>query len=319
MALPIMLFTMGLMLIIGTAGAWKVRTLTNSRQAAWRAFAHRTGNNDDNPPGWPTSAEMNASSAQPEVISSDPFAGHVVVRGPVVSGTGTGVAIPVDQQLLEMTDGTISGHARIERDYVVLAKMKPGRFDFPRDTHVFDGTRWQIASMGISNLSRRILSFYDFDLAMLAPDATQRFLDAALAIYLSPNRTTSLTPLEGGDPEVYELLGQRSPDFQPQIQIGSERSTIDALGGRTLLPTYCEDEPETVRREKINDDGNPPNANLLIPRIRRVPQQMKSYYLSVYNRVKSQLEAMEEPRPAGVEQMISELEQKIEELNQFQP
>lgn len=320
--LPIMLFVMGLMMIFGASGGWKVRTMANSRQAAWRAFEHRTGNEDAHPEGWPASAIIERRDASPPVVEDDPFADHQVVRGPTLSAGGA--SLPVKEDTLEMRDGLMAGFAEIERPWPLLKKMKPGKINFPRELQVLDGSRWQYTSMGMGwNLARRVLFTYEFDVTA-APggqQALQRYVDAALAIIQNPNRD-KLIPLEGNDPEPLQCDGTRSPDFQPKIRIGSEPATIVALldqGQRTLLPTYCQFDPDRIRRDKIFDESRPNRPDRLIPQIRRVPASMKSWYLNYYKGVKSNLEAIPPPRPPGVQQKIADLERKISQLETFQP
>ena len=58
LSLPIMLFVMGLMIIVGTTASWKIRTVTNSRQAVWRTIDPRDGEEDPHSRGWPSAARM---------------------------------------------------------------------------------------------------------------------------------------------------------------------------------------------------------------------------------------------------------------------
>ena len=309
--LPIMLFVMGLIVVFGTAGSWKIRTLANSRQAAWREFWPRTGNTDARPDGWPAGAEMRSTAGSPAVMPDDPWAGFPVVRGPMLVDDGTGLALPVKDQTLDMTEGLRHGFAHIRRPFPLLSKMPPHEIDFTRETAVLDGSRWQFHTMGIaSNLTRRILFLYPLDLQGRVDHLIQAFFEAALAILQNPNRP-ELVPLEGGDPEIRQLLGIETPDFQPAIPLGFERSTIDALEGRILRPTVCESDAALVRQRYLDDRGR------LKDQIRRVPRTMAQRYIDWYQQKIRQLEA-QMPQPPGAQALIQELQQKIDQLREFQ-
>ena len=309
--LPIMLFVMALIIIFGTAGAWKIRTLTNARQAAWRDFWPRSGANDPHPRGWPASATMQATDGSPAVMPDDPFADFPVVRGPMLVDPGSGLSLPVKEQTLDMTEGLRHGEAHIRRPFPLLAKMPPREINFTHEHVVLDGSRWQFHRMGIaSNLRRRILFLYPLDLQGQIPGLVMRFAQAALGIVQNP-RKADLTPLEGGDPEIYQLLGRRSPDFQPAIGVGSEPATIDALLGRALRPTYCEANPVVVRQNQIDGPGR------LKDDIEHVPHRMTGYYIGVYQSVINRLQRMNPP-PPGAQSQIQALQQKINQLRRFQ-
>ncbi len=307
LSLPILLFVMGLMIVFGTAGAWKVRTLAASREAAWRTFWPRTGNDDPHPRGWPRSAELRAGPTDPSLFPADPFAGFDVVRGPAVVDQDSGASLPVRTETLDMTEGLQDGFARIERDFPLMQKMPPHQSTFSRSHNVLDGTRWQYRTMHIpSNITRRILFMYPMRLDVIVPELAEQFTTRALSVFLNP-RKPDLAPLEGGDPEVLTLTGKRSPDFQPKIPLGNEDSTIPALLARKLLPRICEANPQVVYNGRVMP---------LIRRIRRVPVEMADYYIGVYRSVIQRLQQTSPP-PAGATQLIQELQQKINQLNQF--
>lgn len=302
-----MLFVMALMIIFGTAGAWKIRTLCNSRQAVWRSFWPRTGQGDPRPRGWPQSAELRAGNFSPGLFPNDPYDGFEVVRGPVIVEPNSGASLPVRTERLDMTTGLIDGFARIKREFPIFSKLPPHEFNFPRHHNVLDGTRWQFRTMQIwSNIARRIPSLYTFQLQALVPDLGEAFTNFALRILTNPNKA-ELLPLEGGDPEVQSLIGRRSPDFQPKIRFGQDKkATIPALYRRRLRPTDCRTDSETINgkvRRQIRD-------------VRQVPRRMSDYYIRVYQSVIARLENSDPP-PPGAAGLIGDLQQKVNQLQQF--
>lgn len=305
--LPLLLFVMALMIIFGTAGAWKIRTLATSRQVVWRTFWPRTGANDPRPRGWPRTATLRVQDASPAVFPTDPYAGFEVVRGPVIANQQTGITMPVNTDRLDFADGLRDGFARIQRDYPLLSKMPPHRIDFPRNHHVLAATRWQYGNMGIpSNLTRRIPYLYELQLEAQVPELTQQFTTDAISVFMNP-RKPDLSPLEGGDPEVYSLIGRRSPNFQPALNLGNTVATIDALRGRRLVPTTCESDPALVQSQHVTR---------LVQSVRNVPRRMANYYIQLYTSIIQQLEEAEPP-PPGAAAQIAALQSKIEQLQQF--
>ncbi|MEO2034154.1 MAG: hypothetical protein ABGZ35_18930, partial [Planctomycetaceae bacterium] len=249
--LPIMLFVMALMMLIGTAGAWKVRTHVNARQAVWRSLELRTGQDDPHPGNWPTSATMLTEDGRPPLFDQDPFIQHPVVRGPLLVDQTTGNFLPIRDSTLDMTEGLLSGRARSRRVFPILQPLPPHEFDFSRSHAVFDGSRWQFFTMGMgSNLTRRVLFAYSVDWQARIGQPAANYITAALNMINSPQRD-NLPPLTGGDPEVMDLVGRRSPDFRPGIRLDTERGTISALWGQRLRPQICEGDPQRIRDDQV--------------------------------------------------------------------
>jgi hypothetical protein len=306
LVLPVLLFVMALMINLGTGGAWKLRTQINSRQAAWRALEHRSGQNDPHPGNWPADAVLDNSPASPSPVPFDPFAGHDVVRGPVLADPVTGEFLPVRQGYLDMIPGLLQGTAEITRPYPLLRRL-PGTLAFARDHVVFDGTRFQFRSMNLaSNTVRRALDLYPLLLELHAPDEVQSYLNAALAVYFDPNET-ALVPLTGGDPEVFQLVGRRSPNFQPALLTANDWRMTRIPQVRTRVPDYCEADPATVRIERVEPFRR---------RIHNVPHDLSDYYLGVYQQAIQQLEAIDSQTPA-VQMLIAELTVKRDQVRAF--
>lgn len=306
LVLPILLFVMALMINLGTGGAWKIRTQINARHAAWKALEQRSGQGDPHPGNWPGDATLRSSTANSSPVPFDPFAGQVVARGPVVVDPVTGEFLPVQAGYLDMRQHLVEGEAAISRPYPLLQSL-PGDLAFRRDHVVFDGTRFQFPSMNLgSNTTRRVPGLYPMFLESRAPDEAQEYLDAAFAVYTDPNED-ALRPLTGGDPEVQDLLGQRSPNFQPTILRGSDWRMTQIPQVRTRVPDYCEANPGTVRSERVEP---------FIRAIRNVPHSVADYYLGVYQRAINQLQNLD-PQPDGVEQLLEELRAKRDQVRRF--
>lgn len=305
--LPILLFVMALMIILGTAGGWKARTQMISRHAAWRSSWPRTGDNDAAPPNWPRSASMGFGNHNPNVFQSDPWADHPVVRGPVIAAPSTGDALPVNADLLEMPEGMQEGRAHIRRDFPIFKRLPPHEYEYSRDNVLLSGTLWQFRGQGIgSNISRRIPHIYQVDLqAMIAAEA-ERYFTVALEM-LENYRREEMRTLTGGDLEIRQLLGESSPDFRPRLSIGTERGTIPALQGRTLRPRYCSDDLEQIQTDQVDR---------LVNRVGNVPRSMSDYYIGAYRRKIQELED-QDPIPPQDQALIDELEGKVRQLERF--
>lgn len=303
-ALPLMLFVMALMIVFGTAAAWKVRAHAVARQAQWRALAGRSGANDPKPYGWPPSATMLSQPSSPAVLAGDPFAQFAVVRGPMLADPQTGRTLGVNTRRLDMRGGLTEGVARLVRAWPLFGSLPPGRFTYVVRHVLLDGTRWQYWMTGVSgNLGRRSPTLYQLNLAALAPDETQRYARAAAAILTNPH-VADLKPIDGGDPDIRQLLGITTPDEHPRIGVGSEPSTIAALGGSRLVPNYCPSDPLVVLRDKVLP---------LIRQIDRLPRTLSQHYIGYYQQKINQLK--KQMPPPAVE--IADLQAKIDELKQF--
>lgn len=184
LSLPIMLFVMGLMIIVGTTASWKVRTVANSRQAVWRTIAPRDGGNDPHSRGWPASARMEIESGSTP-IEFDPYDEHEVVRGqPLMAPSGE--QLEVRESLFDMQAGLTLGVTELERPFPVMGNMPPRQIHLLRE-HPLLSDRWQFREMGlISNGQRRILFLYPADYERALTSEIQRYHAAAVAIIQNP-------------------------------------------------------------------------------------------------------------------------------------
>ena len=306
LVLPILLFVMALMVNMGTAGAWKLRTQINSRQAVWRALEQRTGSKDPHPPNWPADAALQVSQAASSPVSFDPYAAYPVVRGPVLADPLSGEFLPVIPKNLNMRPSLLDGFASINRPYPLLRSL-PGSLAFRRDHVIFDGTRFQYPSMNLaSNTSPRVPRLYPLLLQMRSPDEVEAYREAALAVAFDPNES-ALQPLTGGDPEIRDLTGKQSPNFQPALLSKNDWRMTKIPHVSTRVPNYCEADPAIVRKQKVNR---------LLRAIRKVPHNVSDYYIGQYNSVISRLKNLD-PQPPGTQMLIDQLTAKRDQVQKF--
>lgn len=169
LSLPILLFVMGLMILIGWAATFKVRTQIHSREAAWRSIWRANPRSDAqamrNPPGFPPPAEMSVDRSyvpciRMPTIELAQYDSHQVARGPMLIDPRSGTALRVDRDLLDVRRGMITGRAVVDRGFPVLGQMPPRGYRHEVDFPVLDN-RWQFWQKGLgSNSSRRSLKLY---------------------------------------------------------------------------------------------------------------------------------------------------------------
>lgn len=282
-----LMMILSMMIIVGTAGAWKVRTLSNSRQAAARSIWPRDGDNDPKPDSWwPASASMNFHSASPSPVEFDPFSEHYVVRGPVVPSPAGGQPLRVIDDTLDMTLGLEAGFAEIDRD-LPLWKQLPHRNHYSRDTLFFTGEQWQHGTMGISNNTRRILVTYEYDLARYDPAATSQMMSAANALMSNPAR-----PVMGILDREAELRGWYGDPYTPYSQ-----DRYDQLSFYPPVSVGC-------------DFDLRPRVDSLLAAIEDVPCRMARKYCEMYR-----LRLIANPNDAQASQHIAELDAFMSSLN----
>lgn len=272
LSLPIMLFVMGLMIIVGTTASWKVRTVTNSRQAVWRTIDPRDGEDDPHSRGWPASARMEIESGSTP-IDFDPYDVHDVVRGQPLSAP-TGEEIPVRESLFDMQAGLTLGVTEIERPFPVMGNMPPRQIHLLRE-HPLLADRWQFREMGLrSNGQRRILFLYPADYGRSLNSEIQRFQEAALAIVQNP--LNPILEMLDNDDELQNPVPSglnysppygigRAPDYH--IPEGSVRRLL-------LRPdNVCSTDRSEVQITLINP---------LVAATRRVPDRLTRDFLRMY-------------------------------------
>jgi len=170
LSLPILLMMMGLMILIGWAAAFKVRSQVHAREAVWRSIHRATvpgvGQVLPNRPGDvpPVLLSVDRSPGQPYIQPPTAelalFDSHQVVRGPVLIDPQSGRGIQVNRDLLDANLGLITGRALLERDFPLMANLPPHGYQYNTEFSILDN-HWQFWQMGLaSNRSRRTLGLY---------------------------------------------------------------------------------------------------------------------------------------------------------------
>jgi hypothetical protein len=324
LSLPIMLFVMGLMIIIGTTASWKVRTVTNARQAVWRTIDPRDGEDDPNSRGWPTSARMETESGITP-IDDDPYDEHEVVRGQPLTGP-TGEQLDVRESLFNMQAGLTNGVTELERPFPVMGNMPPRQIHLLREHPLLSGD-WQFHEMGLdSNAQRRILFLYPADYGRSLSRFVERYHEAALAIVQNPlnpiletldNDDELRNPVPSGLTYTSPYGIGRAPDYH--MPESSPRGLL--VNPDRVCSTNRNELTETV-------------INPLVSATRRVPNRLTRDFLRMYRghlaHIDRLMEIYNEPRtPPQTKARIApfvpamnrdkpDLEARIDQLESFQ-
>lgn len=296
LSLPLMLFVMSLIVNFGTVAAWKVRSQTAVRYAAWRSLNGRTGQLDPNPAAVPPSATLSSSGttalSNPDAVwNSTAALTTPSVRGPAITDPQSGQTIQVVRQL-EATSGMHNGSARLDLHLPLLRGIlsTDGSYSFNLDQPLLDH-RWEYHDLGYGdNRSRRAKLWYQLDPQNL-PSLQQGYallLQAQSRLQANPS-AADLDPLDRDDE--YIMYTGSAPDFHPRVN-------------------GCENDLAVVRASLIDGRGG------LIDRVTRLPGTMARAFLGLYRSQLQQLEALD-PQPPGAAALIAELEEKIEQLQQF--
>src|SRR5262245_32134723 len=88
LAIPLILFTVALSVIIGNAACWKIRASIVARNEIWSNRRPRSDTPaDPRPAGWPQSATMNHSASRPLSDLNVPAFQNPLIRGPMPNVT----------------------------------------------------------------------------------------------------------------------------------------------------------------------------------------------------------------------------------------
>lgn len=300
LTLPVLLFTMALIINFGNVAAWKVRSSSVARQAVWRERHPRSGANDPRPAGWPQGAALsNVSDNLGSPIAGDPFAQHTVTRGPTLApptmNSNNNSIFFVNPNLLDLRLEARRGRADIQMAPPLMPQL--GDFAFHIGHPLFDagqGGLWRYGDMNTGNNSRRTLVTYTY-----LPDGTisqlgEQFRTAAMAILTSPIKQY-LDPLDRDDEFIAEYGS--APDFHPNIGNG------------------CSLDVDQIRQSKLT------NRSGLIDRIQGpmgggrngVPDRMAGAWISLYQR-KVNTAMAQMPPDTGTAQYYQNL---IDQLQKF--
>ncbi len=287
LSLPIMLFVMGLIVIIGTTASWKARTVTNARHSVWRSLTPRTGGGDPFPIGWPDSAGMLVVGSPSDALPSDPFASHIAMRGPVLTAP-TGESISVRESILDIHGDLTIGVGNIERRFPLLGNMSPGQTQLRREHSIMERS-WAFHEMGIRHIDRRIMVLYPIDLSGPLGAESNRFGGAVMALLTNPN--LEILQILDNDPELQARPAPvGAPEYSPPYGLGRrpdyhfpERSPRAEL----LNPDrVCSYDRETIR-QRVRDplipeiQGRQPRRSLADA---GVPGRLTRDYLAMYRR-----------------------------------
>ena len=324
LSLPIMLFVMGLMVIVGTTASWKVRAVTNSRQAVWRTVDPRSGDNDPHSRGWPTYARMETAEGNTP-IDDDPYDAHEVVRGQPLRAP-SGEQLEIRESLFDMQAGLTNGVTELERPFPVMGNMPPRQIRLYREHPLLSGN-WQFRDMELrSNAQRRILFLYPADYGRSLSRNVQRYHEAALTIVRNPLNSI-LETLDNDD----EL---RNPvpsglTYNPPYGIGRAPDYhVPERSPRGLL--LNPDRVCSTSRDELSQTVIGP----LVRETSRVPDRLARDFLSMYRRHLAHIDRLIEiyenpltlpPVRAQISPFVPamnrdrpDLEQRIEQLESFQ-
>jgi len=290
LSLPILLFVMGLMVIAGTTAAWKARTDTNSRQAAWRAILPRTGADDPYPAGWPDGqADLRLTGPGTPPISFDPYQQHQVVRGQRLAAP-TGESIDVLEEALDVQPEMLLGLAGIQRGIPMLAGIRPEGIHPVREYPLLNGD-WRFSTMrtengrGIGgNAVRRVLHLYPSDFEGQLAAEIREYQNQAVGLISDPDGDT----IDQLDQD--QELSAHSPaglEYEPPYGLGGapnyflpERGTTRA--NLTQPQRLCVCELDLVRQVGNGNTSLRLLATELAAEIRNVPQRLTRDHLNMY-------------------------------------
>ncbi len=324
LSLPIMLFVMGLMVIVGTTASWKIRAVTNSRQAVWRTIDPRDGDDDPHSRGWPTNARMETDEGITP-IDDDPYDTHEVVRGQPLSSP-SGEQLEVRESLFDVQVGLTNGVTELERPFPVMGNMPPRQIHLYREHPLLSGN-WQFRDMELrSNAQRRILFLYPADYGRSLSRDVQRYHEAALTIVQNPlnpiletldNDDELRNPIPSGLTYNPPYGIGRAPDYH--VPERSPRGLL--LNPNRVCSTSRDELSQTV-------------IDPLVQETRRVPDRLSRDFLSMYRshlaHIDKLVEIYENPRTtppvrARIRPFVPamnrdrpDLEQRIEQLESFQ-
>ena len=274
LSLPIMLFVMGLMIIVGTTASWKIRTVTNSRQAVWRTIDPRDGEYDPHSRGWPADARMETEEGSAP-IDFDPYDEHEVVRGQPLSAP-TGEQLQVRESIFNMQAGLVNGVTELERPFPVMGNMPPRQIHLLREHPLLSGD-WQFLEMELrSNAQRRILFLYPTDYERSLSQFVERYHEAALAIVQNPLNPI-LETLDNDD-ELRNPVPSGRLSYNPPYGIGRAPDYhVPERSPRGLL--LNPDRVCSTNRDELTQTV----INPLVAETERVPDRLTRDFLRMYN------------------------------------
>jgi hypothetical protein len=289
LAIPILLFVVGLTVIFGVVTCWKVRGQLACRDAVWSTRNPRWGTGVPTPLEWAAPATRRWRLGGPVAALDHQAFQHPVIRGPLPNN------LQVNPQLFDPTLELRVGEAQTTRTPPALARL--GQYSLNLEQPILDG-KWQYHQMGLaSNTSRRIPHLYP-DI----PDPAQlralemRYQQAVQTIVGSPLQP-ALAVLDR-DQEIYAWY-YTYHDFHPRF------------------PGFCELETDAVRQAHmpghlLRVDCHTPLGRQMPPH--GVPADLANFFKRMYEQ---QLAVLQNSMPPGPPQQIAELQGRIRILEAF--
>jgi hypothetical protein len=300
LAIPLVMFTVALSVIVGTAACWKIRASVVARDAIWShrwprgeppSAAGRPGDTyDPVPSGWPQSAAFSHRGSRPLADLDHQAFRNPVVRGPLPN------QVVVNADLFDPTLRVRLGDSHLNRPPAMLPRLAPLSFNL--EDPILDG-KWQYRQMGIgSNTSRRLPVIYQFP----DGDSSERnaFQRAYQNIISAPWRP-ALDVLDRDD-EFIAWYGS-APDFHPRLGRFCSLDTMDVQ--QRLVERHI---------PRIDSQPRPSNPRYDPP---GVPERMTRSFLGMYRQQLRILQSLPPPLTPQQQAQIAELQRKIEILTAF--
>jgi hypothetical protein len=289
LAIPILLFVVGLTVVFGVVACWKVRGQMASRDAVWSTRWPRWGTGVPTPLEWPAPATRTWRAAGSVAALNHQAFQHPVIRGPLPNN------LQVNTQLFDPTLELHVGESQTTRTPPALARL--GQYSLDIEQPILDG-KWQFGQTGLaSNTSRRIPNLYP-DI----PDPPQvrglemRYQQSVQTLVSAPCQP-ALAVLDR-DQEIYAWY-YTYHDFHPRF------------------PRFCELDTDAVRQAHmpghlLRVDCHTPLGQQMPPH--GVPADLANFFKRLYEQ---QLAVLQNSLPPGPPQQIAELQRRIRILEAF--
>jgi len=279
LAIPLVMFTVALSVIVGTASCWKIRASVVTRNEIWTYRLPRDATPPNpRPEGWPVGATANHYGGGPMTELNHPAFQNPIVRGPLLN-------VQVDANRFDPTAGVRVGHSHIDRTPAMLPRV--GQYQFDLEHRLLDG-KWQYWQMGLaSNTARRVPGGYP---SVLRPDQNPA-REVAGRIASAPFRPA------------LDVL-----DRDEELRIWRRGSYLEF---HPSLRGFCHLDPERVRAENLLGRAG------LLEAIGRVPRTMTERFLAMYRDYLDDLPQPPAVLTPGQAAMKAQLEQKIEVLEDY--
>jgi hypothetical protein len=290
LAIPILLFVVGLTVVFGVVACWKIRGQIAARDAVWSTRHPRRGTSVPVPLEWAAPALKDWRPGGPVAALANSAFEHPVIRGPLPNN------LQVNTQLFDPALELRIGEAQTTRTPPTLARL--GQYSLNVEQPLLDN-KWQYHQMRLgSNTSRRVPHLYpDIPDPPQLRDREMRYQQAQQAIIGSPLQP-ALAVLDR-DQELFAWY-YRYYEFHPRF------------------PRFCDLQTDAVRRAYMPGhllrvdchtlSGQTPSG------AHGVPANLARVFKRMYEQ---QLAVLQSAMPPGPPQRIAELERRIRILEAF--